>query len=95
MANELLSQSRKLNKRGDPNKSGVVGKFFEKKNKWGKRDAYWKPESWLNKHKLTYQTCSLFSLIWETFGTSISYCKVEITFFYEGDPVLKRWNALA
>ena len=43
MANELLSQSRKLNKRGDPNKSGVVGKFFENKNKRGKRDAYWKP----------------------------------------------------
>ena len=45
MANELLSQSRKLNKRGDPNKSGVVGKFFEKKNKRGMRNAYWKPES--------------------------------------------------
>ena len=39
MAYELLSQSRKLNKQGGerPNKSGVVGKFFEK-NKRG--DAY-------------------------------------------------------
>ena len=35
MANELLSQSRKLNKRGDPNKSGVVRKFFEKKKQAG------------------------------------------------------------
>ena len=32
MAYELLSQSSKLNKRGGPNKSGRVGKFFEKKN---------------------------------------------------------------
>ena len=37
MANELLSQSRKLNKRGDPNKSGVVEKFFEKKKTSGGR----------------------------------------------------------
>ena len=31
MAYELLSQSRKLNKRGGPNKSGRVGKMLEKK----------------------------------------------------------------
>ena len=31
MTYELLSRSRKLNKRGVPNKSGEVGKFFEKK----------------------------------------------------------------
>ena len=31
MAYELPSQSRKINKRGDPNMSGGVGKFFEKK----------------------------------------------------------------
>ena len=35
MAYELLSKSRKLNKRGGPNKSGEVGKFFEKKSKLG------------------------------------------------------------
>ena len=33
MAYELLSQSKKLNKRRGPNKSGGVGKLFEKKNK--------------------------------------------------------------
>ena len=33
MAYELLPQSRNLNKLEDPNKSGGVGKFFEKKNK--------------------------------------------------------------
>ena len=30
MAYELLSKSRKLTKRGGPNKSGGVGKIFEK-----------------------------------------------------------------
>ena len=37
MAYELLSQSRKLNKRGGPNKSGRVGKMFEKKISGGGR----------------------------------------------------------
>ena len=31
MAYQLLLQSRKPNKQGGPNKSGGVGKFFEKK----------------------------------------------------------------
>ena len=35
MAYELLSQSRKLNKRGGPNKSGEVGKSFEKNKREG------------------------------------------------------------
>ena len=35
MAYKLLSKSRKLNKRGGPNKRGEVGKFFEKKKKLG------------------------------------------------------------
>ena len=39
MANVLLSQSRKLNRGGDPNKSAVGDGFFEKK-KIGGEDAY-------------------------------------------------------
>ena len=37
MANVLLSQSRKLNKGRDPNKSAVGEGFFEKKNRRGGR----------------------------------------------------------
>ena len=33
MGYDLLSRSGKHNKRGGPDKSGRVGKFFEKKNK--------------------------------------------------------------
>ena len=37
MAYELLSQSRKLNERGIPNKSGGLENFFKKKKQAGGR----------------------------------------------------------
>ena len=36
MAYELLSQSGRPNKREGPNKSGEVGKFFQKISGWGR-----------------------------------------------------------
>ena len=36
MTYKLPSQSRKLNKQGGSNKSGWVGKFFEKISGWGR-----------------------------------------------------------